>query len=117
MTTERATKLNKMYKLIATRVYTKQELQNLFDTSEREVRDMISEIAKKVPVISLSDNKGYRVAKQDFSDIKDTVHQLKDLQSRMAILEKRCEPLNKYIAKYMEREKIISLVELERNIS
>ena len=64
-------------------------------TKDRQLRDLISMIAKKVPVISTSDSKGYKIAKSS-ADIEEVEHQLKEFDSRIQEIEKRKEPLWKF---------------------
>lgn len=85
---------------------------------DRKIRDLISKIAKHYPVISLSDSNGYRIANKDFNigDVNDCFHQLKDLSSRMLELSKRCEPLEKYLKKYMQNNNITSYAQLQNEL-
>lgn len=64
-------------------------------TKDRQLRDLISMIAKKVPVISTSDSKGYKIAKSP-ADLEEVEHQLKEFDSRIQEIEKRKEPLWKF---------------------
>lgn len=87
---------------------------------ERKAREVISMVAQYYPVISLSGDKGYRIANKDYSNIKDVVdalHQLKDFGSRMLELEKRCKPLEKYLEQYMKLNNITSYSQLENELS
>jgi hypothetical protein len=92
-TQEMKNKLNKMYKLLKERFYTKQELIDIFGTGERQVRMMITEVSHKVPVISTSGtNAGYKVAttKEDLELVENS---WAELSSRCEELEKRIKPL------------------------
>lgn len=92
-TQEMKNKLNKMYKLLRERFYTKQELIDIFGTGERQVRMMITEVSHKVPVISTSGtNAGYKVAttKEDLELVENS---WAELSSRCEELEKRIKPL------------------------
>ena len=76
---------------------TKPELCNIlgweYNTSnDRRIREIISMLAKKVPIISTSDNKGYRMAK-NICDLEEVEHQWKELDSRIQELEERKKPL------------------------
>ena len=64
-------------------------------SKDRQLRDLISLIAKKVPVISTSDSKGYKIAKSS-ADLEEVEHQLKEFDSRIQEIEKRKEPLWKF---------------------
>ena len=69
-----------------------------YGLSERFIRLIISDIAKELPIISLSHQKGYRLAtQQDEIEIRK---QIKELTSRQEKLELRKRPL---------REKLISI--------
>lgn len=86
---------------------------------ERKSREIISMVAQYYPVISLSGDKGYRIAKKDYSEIKDVIdvlHQLKDFGSRIMELEKRCKPLEKYLENYMKQNNITSYAQLENEL-
>lgn len=83
-------------------------------SQERKSREVISRIAKVYPVISLSSQKNYRVAKKDFSDIKDVRRQILELQSRAKEIELRCIPLIRYAELFMKMKGIVSLSELDR---
>lgn len=89
-------KLNKMYHLLCQRFYTKQELIDIFQLGERQIRMMITEISHKMPVISTSGtNNGYKVA-QTADDLEMVEHSWAELSSRMEELEKRIQPLIKF---------------------
>lgn len=99
-TQEMKNKLNSMYKMIAKRFYTKQELMDIFGIGERQVRIMITEISHKVPVISSSGtNSGYKVAtsKEELELVEATWG---ELSSRIEELEKRIMPLMKFREKF-----------------
>lgn len=62
-TEEMRAKLNKMYKLLKERFYSKQELMGIFALGERQIRMIITEISHRFPVISTSGtNAGYKIA-------------------------------------------------------
>lgn len=90
---------NKLYKFMKNNdVVTKEQMLDCLGwdkTKDRQLRDLISCIAKRVPVISTSDSKGYKIA-QTKQDLKDVVHQWKELDSRIEELQKRREPLIKF---------------------
>ena len=88
---------NELFLMLKSRTYTKQELQEHFfgktnSNTERQIRDLISTLAKKVPVIATSDSKGYSIPRtaQDLEKVK---HQWKEIDSRIAELDKRRKPL------------------------
>lgn len=68
-------------------------------TKDRQLRDLISMIAKKVPVISTSDSKGYKIAK-DKADLELVEHAWAELASRIEELTKRIMPLMQFREKF-----------------
>lgn len=74
-----------------------------WDTSkDRQLRDLISMIAKKVPVISTSDNRGYKIAKSK-ADLELVTHSWAEIDSRIEELSKRREPLIKFYDKFRNK--------------
>ena len=69
---------------------------------DRQLRDLISCIAKKVPVISTSDSKGYYIAKTE-EDVEKVIHQWKEWDSRIEEAEARKIPLIKFYEKYRRK--------------
>lgn len=59
---------------------------------ERSVRDVISLLATKKPIISTSDSKGYKLART-IDDLDEVEHTWAELSSRIEELEKRIAPL------------------------
>lgn len=68
------------------------------DGHDRQIREIISTIAKRFPIISLSGNKGYRMAKYN-TDLDDVERQIADLESRINEMKARQAPLKKFAAK------------------
>lgn len=93
---------NKLYKYMMTHnVCTKEELFGVLGwdlKKDRQLRDLISMIAKKVPVISTSDSKGYKIART-IEDVEEAKHQWKELDKRQTELEARKKPLIEFINK------------------
>ena len=88
---------NELYLMLKKRTYTNEELQLHFfgkvsTNNNRRARDLISTLAKRVPVIATSDSKGYYVASAA-EDLEKVEHQWKELDSRIAELDKRRKPL------------------------
>lgn len=96
MTEERKAQLNRLYLVMRERTVTKGEVMKMFGIGERGARDMISEVAKVRPVISLSDKAGHRVAKE-IDDMPDARHALADIRSRQSELERRALMLEKFL--------------------
>jgi biotin operon repressor len=95
-TEEMRAKLNKMYKLLKERFYSKQELMEIFGLGERNIRQMVTHISHRFPVISTSGtNAGYKIATSD-ADLELVEHSWKELSSRVEEIEKRIEPLIKF---------------------
>lgn len=88
--------LNKMHHLLRERFYTKQELMDIFQVGERQIRMMITEVSHKLPVISTSGtNDGYKIART-IADLELVEHTWAELSSRMEELAKRIEPLKRF---------------------
>lgn len=94
---------NKLYKFMMIRdTVTKEQMLEYLGwdkTKDRQLRDLISFIAKKVPVISTSDTKGYKIAKTR-EDLEQVIHQWKENDSRIDEIKARNEPLIKFYEKY-----------------
>ena len=67
--------------------------------NERTVREVISLLASKKPIISNSKIKGYKLAKSK-DDLEEVEQTWAELSSRMEELEKRVAPLIKFREKY-----------------
>ncbi len=74
-------RLNTIYSRLIIGQVTKKELMQLIQADERTVRDCISYIKKFYPVISLSGEKGYRIAKSK-EDLEDAKHMIASETSR-----------------------------------
>lgn len=62
-TDEMRAKLNSMVQLLYKRFYTKQELMEIYNVGERQIRMMITAISHRLPVMSTSGtNNGYKIA-------------------------------------------------------
>lgn len=90
--------------LLSERNYTKQELMDLFHTSDRQIRLNIQVLSLFKPVISLSCQKGYHLVNTREiveSGNKDKIQaamlelkmQLKEDNARIKMLKKRMKPL------------------------
>ncbi len=74
-------RLNTIYRRLIVGQATKDKLKQLIQADERTVRDCISYIKKFYPVISLSGDKGYRIAKSK-EDLEDAKHMIASETSR-----------------------------------
>lgn len=94
---------NKLYKLFKeSDVLTKEQMFEYLGwdkSKDRQLRDTISIIAQRKPIISTSDKKGYKLAK-DENDLREVEHSYADLSSRCEELTKRMQPLIKFRDKY-----------------
>lgn len=68
-------------------------------SNERSVRDVISLLATKKPIISHSGVKGYKLAQSE-EDMEEVERTWAELSSRMEELEKRTAPLIAFREKY-----------------
>ena len=81
---------------------TKEQMLNCLGwdkTKDRQLRDLISCIAKKVPVISTSDSRGYKIAKTK-DDLELVEHTWAEISSRIEELKKRIIPLMEFREKF-----------------
>ena len=80
--------------------WTKEQLgERLGIKNERTVRDVISTLSKRVPIISTSDNKGYALAMSE-KDLEYVIHTWQEHDSRQQELEERKKPLINFYEKY-----------------
>lgn len=66
---------------------------------DRQLRDLLSLIGQKVPLISTSDQRGYKIAKTK-ADLELVEHTWAELSSRTEVLEKRIKPLLEFRDKH-----------------
>lgn len=86
--------LNALVRVMKIKKVTKQEVMAMFDVGERVARDMLSEVAKKCPVIALSDGKGYRIANLSSpEDMREAKHAYNENRKRAEEILKRNIPL------------------------
>ena len=79
---------------------TKEQIgEHLGIKNERSVRDVISLLATKKPILSKSNSKGYKLCKTK-ADLKDCINVWCEINSRIEELKKRREPLIKFYEKY-----------------
>ena len=81
----------------------KYALAEILGVSERTARDRISTIAKRMPVISTSDSKGYKIART-MADLELAKQAARELGSRMNELNSRKEVLDNFISEMEGRE-------------
>ena len=90
---------NLLYRLLMTYdVVTKDEMcaeLGWTTSKDRQLRELLSMIGRKVPLIATSDQKGYKIAKTK-ADLEEVCHQWKELDSRILNLKERITPLIKF---------------------
>lgn len=101
---------NKLYEfLMANDVVTKEQMLNHLgwdSKKDRQLRNLLSLIGQKRPLIATSDQKGYKIAKTK-ADLDAVTHQWKENDSRIDILKERNKPLIRFYEKhkYKKEEK------------
>lgn len=94
-----AQRANELYQFIKDgRVVTKKEICDLYgwihtSNNDRRVREIIALLATKKPIVSTSDSRGYKIAETN----DEALHELNELKSRVAEIEKRYKPLEDYL--------------------
>lgn len=95
---------NKLYALfLKNRILTKEQMFECLGwekSKDRQLRDTISIIAQKFPIISTSDTKGYMLARDE--DIEFVKHQILENRSRMNEIQKRNTPLENFLMEHGE---------------
>ena len=66
---------------------------------DRQLRDLLSLIGQRVPLIAVSSDNGYKIAKTK-EDLDEVIHSWKELDSRIEVLEARKQPLIKFYEKF-----------------
>lgn len=95
-TEEMRARLNSMVRLLRKRFYTKQELMEVYNLGERQIRMAITEISHRLPVIATSGtNNGYKIATtpEELSLVESS---WAELSSRIEELKKRIQPLTEF---------------------
>lgn len=96
LTEKNRANLNMLVCMLRKGSVTKQCVMDTFGVGERVARDMLSEIAKRCPLISLSDATGYRIAMHP-QDVGDAMHAYNENRKRSEEILKRNEPLEKFL--------------------
>lgn len=94
---------NKLYKfLMQNDVVTKEEMLvhlGWDKKKDRQLRELLSLIGQKVPLISVSSDMGYKIAKTK-EDLELVEHTLAETSSRIEVMESRMKPLYEFRDKY-----------------
>lgn len=99
-------KVNRLYTFMKgkTDFVTKEEIGEFLGiTNERSVRDVIAVLSTKKPIIAVSDNKGYKLARTT-KDIELVRQAWMEIDSRQEELEKRKQPLIEFYEKAQAKE-------------
>ncbi len=92
-------RIDTIYRRLSNGLATKEELMQLIGvTNDRPVRDCISIIKRYKPVISLSGEKGYRLA-MTMDDLEDAKHMIASEISRANEVLKGIAELKNFVAK------------------
>lgn len=95
-TNEMRAKLNSMVRLLYKRFYTKQELMEIYNVGERQIRMMVTAISHRLPVMSTSGtNNGYKIATSP-EELELVENAWAELSSRIEELQKRISPLIRF---------------------
>lgn len=90
---------NLLYKyLMKNDVVSKEQMLNVLgwdSKKDRQLRDLLSMIGKKKPLIATSDQRGYKIAKTK-DDLEEVRHQYNELMSRIENLRERVIPLSEF---------------------
>ena len=97
------------------RIFTREELAHQFDTSDREIREKVAELANYVAVISLSKEKGYRVPSFDENTpIEKLVEMAEDIERQVHEFQARCDNLRARMKPLVALRKVIDAELLKR---
>lgn len=101
ITEKQKEKVNKLYRVLKSGVtLTKTEIMTVCEVSnERSARELISILAQRKPILSTSDQKGYRLAITK-DDLQAVIHQHKENDSRIDEIQKRNKPLIEFEEKF-----------------
>ena len=95
-------KANRLYEYLKTQddYVTKEQIGRVLGIkNERSVREVISLLATKKPILSKSNSKGYKLAKT-VEDLEDLKNVWMEIDSRIEELDKRRTPLIKFYERY-----------------
>ena len=99
-------RINALYRVMKKQSVTKEQVMGMFNVGERVARELISEVAKRVPVYSASNSRGYRVlCKANPQDYQDALHAYNENKKRAEEILKR----NDALAELLGRKKLVIL--------
>ena len=97
-------RLNALYRVMKRQRVTKEQVMGMFNVSDRTARELIAEVAKRVPVLAVSNERGCRVlCKANPQDNRDALHVFNENRKRAEEILKRNDPL----ADFLGRKKLI----------
>ena len=100
-------KINALYRELKSRTMTKADVMDFLGCDERGARAFIHEVAIRVPVISTSDKKGYRVADRTKPhDVKEAKHAMLENEKRADEILKRNAPLKEFFRQIESNERV-----------
>lgn len=101
---------NLLYRyLMQNDIVSKEQMLNVLgwdSKKDRQLRDLLSMIGKKVPLIATSDQRGYKIAKTK-ADLEEVEHTWKELDSRINNLDERRKPLIKFYEQYKYKGDVV----------
>ena len=100
-------KINALYRELKSRIMTKADVMDFLGCDERGARAVIHEVAIRVPVISTSDKKGYRVADRTKPhDVKEAKHAMLENEKRADEILKRNAPFKEFFRQIESNEHV-----------
>lgn len=97
-------RINALYRVMKRQRVTKEDVMGMFQVSDRVARELIAEVAKRVPVLSVSNERGYRVlCKGTPTDYQEALHVFNENKKRAEEILKRNDPL----ADFLGRKKLV----------
>ena len=97
-------RINALYRIMKSKRVTKEDVMGMFNVGERVARELIAEVAKRVPVLSVSNERGYRVlCKGTPADYQEALHAYNENKKRAEEILKRNDPL----ADFLGRKKLV----------
>lgn len=100
-------KINALYRELKSRTMTKADVMDFLGCDERGARAFIHEVAIRVPVISTSDKRGYRVADRTKPhDVKEAKHAMLENEKRADEILKRNAPFKEFFRQLESNDRV-----------